>query len=399
MRKNSRWALPAVLTGLLGHAACQAVPAAPELHGTAAAESALHDASPDQAIARYRALVAAHPTSAEALTALGVLLYGSGHASEAADILRKALAIDPQAPRADLFLALSRAELRDCADAYPTLKKDFQVEPAGKLQRLIGLTLMACSLPGADPLNPAEIAATLQKNYPGDPDVLYQSAELYTRMWTQTAAELINKHPESYRVHQLAAEVFEAQGNLGQAIREYRAALNQNSHLPQMHYRIGQLLLRSGGADADEQAMNEFRAELLNDAQNAPSALAMGEIDRHLGRMTEAKENYLLALKLEPGLSEAQVGLAQTLIADHQYGAAEDQLKALLTKQPDDAQAHYAMMLALRSEGKLEQAGTEMAVFQRLQHGKAEQFQSKLDALLSGHSNGSNSPAAPSTKQ
>ncbi len=42
------------------------------------------------------------------------------------------------------------------------------------------------------------------------------------------------------------------------------------------------------------------------------------------------------------------------------------------------------MMLAYRQQGRLPEAATEMATFQRLQQGKEGQFQKKLDALLTG---------------
>jgi len=354
----------------------------------ARAERALREQDVPGAVREYRAMIAADPQNSQAWTALGVLLYGSGRSAEAAEALTRALQINPQAPRAELFLSFSQADLQQCETALPVLQRYFGSEPQGKLQRLTGLTLLQCSASSKETATALKVAAQLRESYPGDPDVLYESAELYTRMWNETANELITTHPESYRVHQLAAEVNEAQGNLGQAIRQYRAALGGNPRLPQMHYRIGQLLLRTGDADADERAMEEFRAELAVNPQSASSALAMGEIERHQGKLMEATAEYTQALKLEPGLPEARVGLAQTLLAQHHVEASEDQLRALIAEHPENAQAHYAMMLAYREQGKLPEATTEMATFKRLQQGSADQFQKKLNALLTGASDG-----------
>lgn len=351
---------------------------------TTRAEQALRSQDTAGALMEYQAMIATDPKNSQAWAGYGVLLYGSGRAAEAVDALTKALEIDPNAPRAQLFLGLSQADLQRCDLALPVLQRSFDLEPHGKLQRLIGLTLMQCSSQSPDSETILKEAAELKSKYPGDPDVLYELAEFYTRMWTQTADELISTHPESYRVHQLAAEVSEAQGNLAQAIRQYRAALAANPKLPQMHYRIGQLLLRSGGEDADTKAMEEFRAELALNPQSATSALAMAEIERHGGQLTSASEQYKTALRLEPDLIEARVGLAQTLLAQHEVATAETQLHALIAEHPENAQAHYAMMLAYREQGKLQDATSEMATFQRLQQGSADQFQKKLNALLSG---------------
>ncbi len=330
----------------------------------------------------YRAILALDPNNSEAWTGLGVLLYGSGKAEEASQDLNKALKINPSEQQAELFLAMSEVDLRQCDKAAPVLERHFDSEPAGKLQRLTGLALLACGASVSDVMPALKIAARLKALYPGDPDVLYESAELYTRLWNQDAAELIARHPDSYRVHQLAGEVYEAQGNADQAIREYKAALEENPKLPQMHYRIGQLYLRKGDADADQTAVAEFRAELKVDPQSGVSELAMGEIDRHQHKLDDALAEYQMASRLDPGLVEARVGAAQVLLEKHQVDASIDQLQAVIGEHPDSASAHYALMLAYREQGKMTEASQEMAAFEKIQQANEEQFQNKLNALL-----------------
>ena len=384
MNKALLLLLSSVLSPVLSADAQQSSTASVLQDQTTKVEQSMRAQDNAGAIKEYRAMVAADPQNSQAWTGLGVLLYGSGHAAEAADALQKALKINPQAPRAELFLSFSQADLQQCGTALPVLQRYFESEPAGKLQRLTGLTLLQCSASSHDTATALRTASRLTENYPGDADVLYESAELYTRMWTETADQLIKTHPESYRVHQLAAEVNEAQGNLAQAIRQYRTALSENPKLPQMHYRIGQLLLRTGDADADEKAMAEFRDELAINPQSASSALAMGEIERHQGKLPEAIAAYTQALSIEPALPEARVGLAQTFLAQHHVEETKEELRTLIAEHPENAQAHYTMMLAYRAEGKLSEATTEMNTFQRLQQGTADQFQKKLNALLSG---------------
>jgi predicted Zn-dependent protease len=234
----------------------------------------------------------------------------------------------------------------------------------------------------------------LRQLYPGDPDVLYASAELYTQLWNQSAGELLAKHPDSYRVHQLAAEVYEAQKNYDQAIREYSLALAANPKLPQMHYRIGQLYLLQGAPDADAKAMEEFRLEKVNDPQSAVADLAMAEIYRHQHNLDMAKPLYDESSQLDPQLVEAKVGFAQVLLDEHQTDAAVRELTAVIAQHPENAQAHYVLMLAYRTEGKLPEAAGEMATFRQLQAGNDQKFQNKLDALLNAKPNhsGENAP-------
>jgi predicted Zn-dependent protease len=347
----------------------------------ASAEQALRANDLPGAETQYRAILALAPDNSAALTGLGVLLYGSGKAQEAAVALNKALAIDPFEHRAELFLGLSEADLRQCDKATPILERHFDSE-AGKLQRLAGLTLLACGSSASDAMPALKTAAKLKTLYPDDPDVLYASAELYTSLWNRDAGALIAKHPESYRVHQLAAEVYEAQGNVDQAVREYKIALDENPKLPQMHYRIGQLYLRKGDPDADDNAMAEFRAELKIDPQSGASEFAMGDIDRHQHKLDQALAEFTLASRADPDLVEAKVGSAQVLLEKHQVESAVQQLRAVIAEYPDNASAHYALMLAYREQGKMTEASEEMAAFKKLQQTGTEQFQNKLNALL-----------------
>lgn len=399
--RQAGWALRVVLTGWLCSAslAPAQAPADPPKNATtltAEVERALRAQDLPAAKRAYQAMLELEPRNSEAWTGLGVLLYGSGDFTGAEDALTRALSLDPATPRAALFLAFSRADLRQCDKAMPVLEHAFATEPVGKLHRLTGLTLLGCSTSGGDESLALRTATQLKQTYPGDADVLYQSAELYTRLWTESAEQLVAAHPDSFRVHQLAGEVNEAQGNTGQAIRQYRVALAENDRLPQLHFRIGQLLLKEGAPDADAKAMEEFRAELALHPRSAPAELAMAEIERHAGQLDDAERNYRLAAETEPGLVAARVGLAQTLLARHQVPQAQAELQQLLVQHPESAQAHYQLMLALRAQGKLPEAAAEMQTFQRLQQGSDTDFRDKLNALLSGSSNPApaNSPSS-----
>lgn len=350
------------------------------------AEQALRLNDRDGAEREFRQMLVLDSQNGEALTGLGVLLYGEGKAEESASALESALKINPLSSRAELFLGLSRADLHDCPVAAPILSKHFDTEPAGKLQRLTGMALLGCISGAADPMPALRTVARLKQLYPDDADVLYEAAELYTRLWTEDAGELMAKHPESYRVHQLAGEVYEAQNNYDQAIREYSLALDADPKLPHLHFRIGQLYLHKGAPDADEKATVEFRQELAVDPQSAVSNLAMAEIDRHEHKLDEAKPLYEEAVRLDATLVAARVGLAQILLAQHEDGSAVRELQETIQRFPGDAQAHYVLMLAYREQNKLPEAGAEMATFKRLQQLEADKFRNKMSSMMMGSS-------------
>ena len=334
----------------------------------------------------YRAILALDPVNSEAWTGLGVLLYGSGRTQQAAEALQKALSFNPAAGRAELFLALSRADLGRCGDAEPVLSKYFQHEPAGTLQRVTGLALLGCAANAANPVEAVQTVARLQELYPDDPDVLYESAELCTRLWNRYAGELIAKHPDSYRVHELAGEVDEAQNNYEQAIREYSLALQEKPDVPQLHYRIGQLFLRKGDPDADDKALAEFQQEKKVSPRSPLSDLAIADIEMHRHDLEAAKPLYEAAAQMDPSLVEARIGLAKILLEQHQSAAAIAQLQSITAEHPDNAAAHYVLMTAYRQDKQMDKAAAELASFNRLQNQRGESFQNKLNALLGGKS-------------
>ncbi len=332
----------------------------------------------------YRQILAFDAQNGEAWTGLGVLLYGEGRSDQAATALENALRIDPGAKNAGIFLGLSEAALNECDKAAPRLASYFAAEPPDKLGRLMGLTLLECQAEASDPIPAVQTAERLQQLYPNDEDVLYQSAEMYTKYWNQTAAELMAKHPDSYRVHELAGEVYEAKNDYDQAIREYSLALERKPDLPQMHYRIGQMYLHHDSEDVDEKAMKEFLAEKSVNPDSAVTDLAMAGIEMHRHNLDKARPLYEEAVKLDPDLTEAQVGLARLQLENHDPASSEKLLLAVVARHPDDAEAHYVLMLAYRGQKKMAEAAEQMSIFSRLQTERTESFQNKLNALLNG---------------
>jgi tetratricopeptide (TPR) repeat protein len=348
------------------------------------AKTALDQNNLLQASQEYQAILRLEPKNADVYTALGVALYGSGKLSDAVTAFESALRLNPLQNRADLFLGLSEADLGQCAPAIPILKRHFPSEPDLRLRRLAGLSLLDCERESPNLDSAHDVAQRLKATYPDDPDVLYKLAELYTRLWNQTAGELMEKHPESYRVHQLAGEVFEAQGKLEQSIKEYRLALQENGRIAQIHYRIGQLLRQQGGPGADQRALNEFEEELAVNPQASSAEYAIAEIYHHQQSLTQAAQHYTRAAELDPDFAEPHVGLAQIWLAQHNFEKSLQELQAALRLQPNNSTAHYTLMVLYRDQDKMVEAGREQAAFQRLKDEESMSFETKLHSLLTG---------------
>jgi tetratricopeptide (TPR) repeat protein len=340
----------------------------------------------------YRAILKLDPKNAAVYAALGVALYGSGKPADAASALQTALQLDPGQKQAEVFLGLSDADVGHCQDATPLLAKHFKADTELKLRRLVGLSLLGCDVASSQFDLAEDVAQTLRQTYPDDPDVLFNLAELYTRLWDNVAADLMEKHPESYRVHQLGGEVMEAQGRIDRAIKEYQLALKENPKVPQLNYRIGRLILQVGGTNANQEALERFQQELAVNPSDAPSEYWIGVIDTNQHQTKEAEEHLRRSESLDPGLADPCVGLARLLLQEKQPQQAVEELKKAIQLQPNDATAHYELMEAYRDQGKLPEAQQEMAAFQKLQKANAASFRSQLDSLLTGQSKNEKNP-------
>jgi len=332
----------------------------------------------------YANVLKLDPGNAEISAARGITLYALGRPAESISLLKSALAIDATLGEAETFLGLSLADLTQCREAFPILKKKFTTQLDPKLRRLVGLSLLGCSSTASDTDEAMSVARELKRSYPDDPDVLYHVAELYSALSKDTVNELFKKHPDSFRVHELAGEALEAQNSAAQAVIEYRKALQVSPKAPHLHYRIGMILLQDKKNNQDDRALDEFKQEIAINSGDAASEYQVGEILRTKNELERASQHFTRALELDPVFVEAHLGLAKINLSRHEGDAAIQHLQTAIQLAPDDSRPHYSLMLAYRELGKVQQAEREMATVQDLNARKQSEFDQSLHALLTG---------------
>ena len=333
----------------------------------------------------YAQILKLDPGNTQILVARGVVLYALGQPAEAIVLLRSALKLDPVNQQAEAFLALSLADSGDCQQALPILEKRFDDALELKTRRLVGLALLGCS-----GIRNPDVAVTtarrLQKWFPEDADVLYQVAELYSELSRQAVNDLLKKHPDSFRVHELAGEAWEAQGNDAQAMAEFRKALEFNAKAPHLHYRIAMVLLREKTDASTRQALEELKLELLANPADAPSEYQVAEIRRKQNELDDASAHFLKAIQIDPNMAQAYIGLAKVKVSRRDWEGAIQQLHSAVGLAPDDPKPHYALMLAYKESGRAEEAKRELAIVQSLNAKEQRESDNMLRTLLTGPS-------------
>lgn len=305
--------------------------------------------------------------NAETILDRGIDEFHKGHYIEAQQDFERAVKLSPADARAITYLAITRAEFGDCAGSMEELRLQCHRNPDPEIRRLAGLAVIRCLLPHNQLGEIMPLLDQLRRSYPDDPDVLYESIEVYNRAWSAAARDIYQKAPSSYRVNQIAAEILETQGKYQEAAAEYRKAIVRNPAALRLHYRLGVALLR---ASKQYEAREAFEAELKLNPSDAAAEYQIGQTFLAEQKSDEAGQHFERALEIAPKCADCMVALAKVKIDGQKYKDAITLLERAIELQPGMEAAHRNLMLAYRGAGKNKQADREQAELNKLQEQK-----------------------------
>jgi tetratricopeptide (TPR) repeat protein len=311
----------------------------------------------------------------------GIEAFQHGRYSIAREKLTEA-SKNPNDRQARLFLALTEAALGNCRKALPELIRPLSNEQS-TLQRVAGLAAVKCYSATRDESKAFEALRGLEKRFPNDADVLYLSAKLHMKGFNDATLAMFQKAPASYRVHELSAEIFEVENRYGEAVSEYRKAIELNPQAPDLHFRLGRAILLEGhGPEQLKQAAAEFEAELKLSPEDAACEFQLGQIAQVQGKTEDAGARFERAVELSPDFVQGLLALGKLRIKAERYPEAIQLLSRAAALQPASETAHYALLTAYRNSGQMQKAQSEKAILDRLQkppEGEFTEFLKKLD--------------------
>jgi tetratricopeptide (TPR) repeat protein len=185
------------------------------------------------------------------------------------------------------------------------------------------------------------------------------------------AQEVDSRHPAAFLA---LGKAYVALADYQRANQAYRKAADLDNHLAEAWYGVGvtdrsmaeDLLNQAArsGRITDESATREAHGLLdgaldaLNRAvqlepNSARTHLLMAESLSDAGKLVEAVAEYHAALKLEPHLEAASLGLASAYWKRRQFDEALPLLKQVLQKSPKDAEANGMLADILEHNGDL----------------------------------------------
>jgi tetratricopeptide (TPR) repeat protein len=318
----------------------------------------------------YEKLRELEPGIAEIHANLGLIYFQERKFDQAVPALRQALKLKPTLAKTDSLLAMSLSELGHYSEAVPGLEKGFHRSTDPEMRRMCGLQLERTYTGLRRDNKAVEVAMELNRLYPNDPEILYQTGKIYGNFAFLTMQKLAQVAPSSAWRHLAAAEAYESQGNTNLAIPEYRQVLALDPQRPGVHYRLGRTLLARSFQITSPQdtadAVKEFEQELQLDPTNANAAYEMGEIRRKGGQFGEAKELFEQALKNYPDFEEAHLGLAAVFMSLQKPELALPQVLKAIELNSANEVSWYRLSLVHRAMGNVAEQQKALAEFQRL---------------------------------
>ncbi len=340
-------------------------------------QAALAAGKLDEAEQDFEQLRTLQPNVAEVHAILGRIYYQQRKFNLAAVELQAALKLKPSLPKARTLLAISLSEMTEYRKALPGLEDCFLHSADSSEKQMCGLQLERAYNGLKLDQKAVEIALQMDKLYPDDPEVLYQSSRIYGKMAYEAILRMNIVAPNSPWKYLAAAEVNESQGATAAAIDEYRQVLALDPNRPGIHYRIGRSLLAQGrrsGAQQDQaEALKEFLAELEIDPANANAAYEAGEIYRNSTDYPNAEKYFQIAINYYPDFDDAQIGLATVYLAEDKAQLAVPPLHKAITVDPSNEVSWYRLSQAERSLGNTAEQNKAMAEFRKLHQAQQSQ--------------------------
>jgi predicted Zn-dependent protease len=318
----------------------------------------------------FEKLAKLEPAIAEVHATLAVIDFKLRAYEDAVREIHTAQKLKPGLPKLDSLLGASQAELGRFKEALPGLDKGFKQSSDVEIRRMCGLQLLR-AYTGLDRNSDAvETALALNKFYPDDPEVLYNTSRIYGNYTYLMMEKLRDRAPDSVWMLQASGEAHESEKDYEAALQSFDHVLKLEPRRPGVHYRMGRVYLRrfQDTHDAKDQglAADQFRAELEIDPQNGNALYELAQLDHDGGRLDDSRKEFEALVTARPSFEQARVGLAAVLVEANEAKLAVTQLQRAVELEPNDEVAWYRLSQALRATGDGDGQRKALATFRQV---------------------------------
>ena len=325
----------------------------------------------------WQAVLKGDPMNAEAFAHLGLLEARQEHYDAAADYDRRALKANPDLPGVQLNLGLALFKAGKFSQAIPSFTAELRRHPGDqRLTILLGM----CHYGMGDYL---VAVPYLEKAAANDPQNLeLRLALAHSCLWSKqyecvadVSKQILALNPDSAEADMLTGEALDAQGDDAGAIEQFRAAVQADPKLPEVHFGLGYLLWKkSQFADAAAQ----FAAELTNDPGQTQALAYLGNSYLQIGDYDKAEGALVQAAAHTPPMAMAHRDLGVLYAKTGRNDAAVKELEKAIALDSKDATTHFQLARAYRALGRGDDAKAEFAIASKMNQQADEALTQKM---------------------
>ncbi|MBI2636040.1 tetratricopeptide repeat protein [Candidatus Peregrinibacteria bacterium] len=182
-----------------------------------------------------------------------------------------------------------------------------------------------------------------------------------TKIWDSPAAlfgNTLKLYPESVAARDSLAAMDRQTGRYERAIKLLRDGLAYGDNL-QLRMGLGTVYAKIGRV---EDAADQFLQALKLEPGNPEPLVALGVLDEHNGKISDAMEKYRRAVEIDPSYVSARNKLGSLLLETGKTAEAEEQFRAALEWNPNTEGVLFNLSLILDSQ---RQTGEALELLER----------------------------------
>jgi tetratricopeptide (TPR) repeat protein len=335
-------------------------------------QDALNHNQLDEAERDFLQVLQLDPQSGAAYANLGVVYMRRKQWDKALASLNKAQPLMPDVPGIRLNIGLAYFRQNEFLKAIPPLESVVRDQPAAEQPRyVLGLCYFYAE-------KWADATTTLEPLWDRESSnqiyfyVLANAAHRAGRkdLDDRASGQFLKLGSDTAESHLFIGKFYLESGQFDQAVAELNAAAERNPKLSLVHFYLGL-------AHIKKQEYTAARDEFLKDAAIEPDLALnydqLGEVYWLMQDDQNAEKSYRDALKRNPRLANAHIGLAKMYQQQKKYAAALTEADAAVRFDPARPDTHYVRGQALLHLDRKQEAKKELNEATRLQDERGSQ--------------------------
>ncbi len=309
---------------------------------------------PASALREFRHALTQTPNSIPANLFSGLSLLKLQHPKEALTYLEKSHHAQPNAIAPVLALAEAEIASNDLARANAFYKQASQLDPqSAEAWYGLGITDRALAEKEFERSKRLGVASA-------DSAAARKRATALMDASKESVSKAMQLDPGSVRARMILGESFRIAERYDDAIREYKAATEQQ---PNLAPAWAGLATAYSAAGDDDNAMKAATRSLELDPNDPATNALVAAIFLRQSDYAKAEPYALRALQIQPDLSSAHVILAKIYLARHDAPKALPELQSAV-KDDTDGNTYYLLATTLRELGRTNEAAAALQKYQ-----------------------------------